>query len=205
MNDIDWSNVTSGDGLAGFSTRIGRYLRVLNPILFDFIVSAVAAGPTSAFRRVMMVSKGETTVNCHLSDFPAVFPSPRASSGCPAVTHSGCPGYSGTDEYALTNLISVGIVCTVRNLCCCYGWATAPKYQRIYCEVKLFNTMRESVSFMTLYCAQGQRIKHKIDIKTSSLLTLTLSTKSLQLLKCLKARASCYYTEGSSPQAVGNS
>ena len=51
MNDIDWSNVTSGVGLAGFSTRIGRYLRVLNPILFDFIVPAVTTGPTSVFRR----------------------------------------------------------------------------------------------------------------------------------------------------------
>ena len=50
MNDINWSNVTSGVGLAGFSTRV-RYLRVLNPILFDYIVPAVTTGPTSAFRR----------------------------------------------------------------------------------------------------------------------------------------------------------
>ena len=34
-NDIDWSNVTSGVGLAGFSTRV-RYLRVTNSIPFEF-------------------------------------------------------------------------------------------------------------------------------------------------------------------------
>ena len=34
-NDIDWSNVTSGVGLAGFSTRV-RYLRVSNSIPFEF-------------------------------------------------------------------------------------------------------------------------------------------------------------------------
>ena len=51
MNNIDWSNVTSGVGLARFSPRIGRYLRVFNPILFDFIVPAMTTGPTSAFRR----------------------------------------------------------------------------------------------------------------------------------------------------------
>ena len=34
-NDIDWSNVTSGVGLAGFSTQV-RYLRVSNSIPFEF-------------------------------------------------------------------------------------------------------------------------------------------------------------------------
>ena len=53
-------------------------------------------GLMSAFMRVVIASKGEATTNCH---FPAVFPSPRASLGCPAVAHSGCPGYSGTIIY----------------------------------------------------------------------------------------------------------
>ena len=88
--------MTSGVGLAGFSTRV-RYLRVLNSIPFDFIVPAVTTGPTFAFRRATMVPRGEATANCLLSEFPAIFfTAPRASSGCPAVAHSGCPGYSGT-------------------------------------------------------------------------------------------------------------
>ena len=99
--------MTSGVGLAGFSTRV-RYLRVLNPILFDFIVPAVTTGPTFAFKRATMVSRGEANTNCLLSDFPAFFPTPRASSGCPAVAHSGCPGYSGTIRQALKAWCRIG-------------------------------------------------------------------------------------------------
>ena len=80
MNDIDWSNMTSGVGLAGFSTQV-RYLRVLNPILFDFTVPAVTTGPTSAFMRAAMALKGEANTNCRLSDFPAFSSVPQGAFG----------------------------------------------------------------------------------------------------------------------------
>ena len=53
--------MTSGVRLAGFSTLV-RYLRVLNPILFDFIVPAVTTGPTFAFKRSAAATAVETVI-----------------------------------------------------------------------------------------------------------------------------------------------